>query len=300
MIVDSHCHTWRDWPYAPPYSEPAPPWPETAARVEHLIYEMDKCGVDAALVVADNNVRDPANSRYVAEALTRYPGRLYEIGDVSDIADPRHYHAEIVERLERLSRETPLVGLTYRAVWNPRFGPEEDDLAWLVGPVGDSLLAFMSEHGYVLSLALPIGAHANLRKAAQKHPECRFLLHHMAELRFSDQLGGHAWTEVERTSEIPNIHLKYSGFYSAASVFWQFPHSEVWAQAERLVELFGASRLHWGSDYPMCLRGVQYVQSLEVVRSQLPFPSEEARAEILGDSLVRWLGLGKTSRAVTA
>ena len=46
MIVDSHCHAWRTWPYQPPV-----PDPEGRGTVEQLLFEMDGAGVDRAAVV---------------------------------------------------------------------------------------------------------------------------------------------------------------------------------------------------------------------------------------------------------
>jgi len=41
VLVDSHCHARRYWPYEPPV-----PDPETRPAVEQLLFEMDRCGVD--------------------------------------------------------------------------------------------------------------------------------------------------------------------------------------------------------------------------------------------------------------
>src|SRR5215216_491670 len=40
MIVDSHCHAWRTWPYQPPV-----PGPTSRGTVEQLLWEMDQHGV---------------------------------------------------------------------------------------------------------------------------------------------------------------------------------------------------------------------------------------------------------------
>ena len=59
---------------------------------------------------------------------------------------------------------------------------------------------------------------------------------------------------------------------------------------------FGAERLHWGSDYPVCqLRAMTYQQSLEAFRSYTPFVSESDKARILGDSLLK---LFETERTI--
>ena len=46
MIYDAHCHAWEVWPHLP-----AVPDSETRGTMEQLIFEMDRNGVDKALIV---------------------------------------------------------------------------------------------------------------------------------------------------------------------------------------------------------------------------------------------------------
>ena len=43
MIIDSHCHAWTTWPY-----DATVPDPDSRGRIEQLLFEMDRNGVDRA------------------------------------------------------------------------------------------------------------------------------------------------------------------------------------------------------------------------------------------------------------
>src|SRR6266849_6084247 len=74
MIVDSHCHAWRYWPYEPPVPDPF-----SRPAVEQLLFEMDQCGVQEAVLVAARIDHNPDNNDYVAYCARRFPDRRYQL-----------------------------------------------------------------------------------------------------------------------------------------------------------------------------------------------------------------------------
>ena len=77
MIIDSHCHAWEYWPYEPPV-----PDPESRGRIEQLINQRDINGVQQATIVSAQIEHNPNNNDYIADAVRRYPSRLYQYADV--------------------------------------------------------------------------------------------------------------------------------------------------------------------------------------------------------------------------
>jgi predicted TIM-barrel fold metal-dependent hydrolase len=76
VIIDPHCHAWRTWPY-----EPAVPDPTSRPAVEQLLFEMDQCGVDRAVLVAARIDYNPDNNDYAHYCVSRFPERLYQFAD---------------------------------------------------------------------------------------------------------------------------------------------------------------------------------------------------------------------------
>ena len=61
MIIDSHTHAWEYWPYKPPV-----PDFESRGRVEQLLWEMDRNGVNKAVLVCARIDHNPENNDYAA------------------------------------------------------------------------------------------------------------------------------------------------------------------------------------------------------------------------------------------
>jgi L-fuconolactonase len=293
-MIDAHCHMWRHWPF-PPGAQLTPPWQEDAAQARRLLFEMDDKGVTSALVVASNNPRNPGNNDYVTAEAESHPGRLWLVADLTDAADQGRAYGNFAARLTRLLDNPHLLGFTYRAVPDAGRGLPAENCEWLAGPDGQELLGIANDKGLLISLAAPFIAHPNIRAAARRFPNAKFLLHHMAQLTSRHAPDGPEWAQVRETARVDNIHLKFSGFYAAGDAFWRFPHEDAWAPARELYRVFGPARLHWGSDYPMCLRGVSYAQALHVVSSELPFLGGGDRQLILGAGAAQWLGLPECS-----
>ena len=86
MIIDSHTHAWEYWPYEPPV-----PDHNSRGRVEQLLWEMDRNGVDKAVLVCARIEHNPHNNDYVAEQIRAYPDRLVQFADV-DCSWSAEYH----------------------------------------------------------------------------------------------------------------------------------------------------------------------------------------------------------------
>ena len=72
---------------------------------------------------------------------------------------------------------------------------------------------------------------------------------------------------------------------------WDFPYSDTMWIVRTLYEHFGPHRMVWGSDYPVVRFSMTYRQSLEILRTHMPFIPEADKELILGGTLARLLNL---------
>lgn len=273
MIVDSHCHAWRYWPYQPPV-----PDPESRGLVEQLLFEMDQHGIDKAVVVAariDHNLDD---NDYVADCVRRYPDRLHQFADVDCSWTDTYHTPGAAERLRAAVRDYGLRGFTH-------YLRPDDDGAWFRSEDGRAFLRTSADLNQIVSLALRPSFQPALREIARQYPSLTFLCHHMGHPRADDGPNGTALAEIVESASIPNIHVKLSGFHYVGPVAWEYPYPESRFVVRVLYEAFGPERLHWGSDYPVLRRAATYRQALEAVRTHCDFVSPPDMALILGDSL---------------
>jgi predicted TIM-barrel fold metal-dependent hydrolase len=270
MIVDSHCHAWRYWPYQPPV-----PDPESRGTIDQLLWEMDRNGVDRAAVVCARIDHNPDDNDYVAGCVRRHPDRLYQLADVDCSWSDTYHTPGAAERLERAVEQYRLPGFTH-------YVRADDDGGWFLSEDGLAFLEKAAELRQVASFAIPARLQPVLRQVARRFPDLPFLCHHMAGARVADPS---LIEEIVLSAELPNIHVKLSGFHYASRVAWEYPYPDCAPIVRALYDAFGPERLHWGSDYPVVRRAMTYQQSLEAVRTHCLFIPDAAMARVLGDSL---------------
>ena len=271
MIVDAHCHAWRLWPYEPPVPDPA-----GRARVEQLLFEMDRHGVDQAVVICARIAHNPDNNAYVAESVRRYPDRLHQFVDVDSFWSPTYHTPGGAARLSAALRACGAAGFTH-------YVHEDDDGSWFGSAEGLAFFGQAAELRAIASLALPARLQPALRELARRFPTVPILCHHMAGARVGTPPA--VLADILASAQEPNIHVKFSGFHYASAVPWGYPYDDCAAIVRVLYEHFGPERLHWGSDYPVVRRAATYEQALEMARSHFAFIDAASRRRILGESL---------------
>jgi L-fuconolactonase len=274
MIVDAHCHAWRYWPYSPPV-----PDPESRPVVDQLLFEMDQYGVAEAVVVAARIEHNPDNNDYVAECVQRFPERLYQFADVDCMWTPTYHTPGAADRLEEAVRTYNLRGFTH-------YVDADDDGAWFFSDDGQAFLSTAARLNQIVSIHLPVHLQPVLRRLAGQFPDTPFLCHHMGYPLTDQGPDGAALKDVVTSAQVPNIHIKLSGFHYVAPVGWEYPHAASMYIVRALYEYFGAERLHWGSDYPPVRWAMTYRQALEVIRTHAAEIIPPAAMErVLGGSM---------------
>ncbi|NLV75283.1 MAG: amidohydrolase [Chloroflexi bacterium] len=268
MIIDSHSHAWRIWPYTP-----AVPDAESRGVVEQLLWEMDRWGVDQAVLVCAQIEHNLHNNDYVADAVKRYPNRLVQFADVDCQWSPTYHTPGAAARLAEAAEKYQLKGFTHYL---------KDDYDWFESAEGLAFFKTAAEYRLVASLALNPAWQPALRELAARFPEVPFVCHHMGLARVSQP---DTLKEVLRSAELPNIYIKLSGFHYASKTAWDYPQTDTHAQVRALYDAFGPQRLLWGSDYPVVRFFMTYQHALEAFRTHCRFIPPLDQALILGLNL---------------
>jgi L-fuconolactonase len=276
MIVDSHTHAWEYWPY-----EPLVPDPESRGRVEQLLWEMDRNGVDKTVLVCARINHNPGNNDYVAECLKKHAGRLIQFADV-DCSWTETYHTPgAAARLREAATRYKLKGFTHYL---------KSDTGWFESEEGLAFFKTAADLGLIASLALGPEWQPALRKLARRYPSVPFLCHHMSGVRADEKPPHHGLQEVLESATVPNINIKLSGFHYVSHVSWDYPYSDTHWIVRQLYERFGPERLCWGSDYPVVRFNMTYQHALEAFRTHCSFVPAADKEKILGANLQRLLG----------
>lgn len=274
-VIDAHCHAWEYWPYQPPV-----PDPESRARIEQLLFEMDQNGVDRAIVICAGIDHNPRNNDYISKQAERWPDRLVQFADIDSKWLPTHQTQGAAGRLIEAADRYGLKGFTHYL----HEKPESD--GWLLSDDGAAFLQAATDRRLILSLACSPHHLRVIGEAARRWPELRVLLHHMARVRGTGTPTG--MREMLHIADCPNVHVKISGFgYSAPGC--AYPYDEVSWLVRMIHELVGPERMCWGSDYPVVRRYMTYAQALAVARRHMAFLGDAGQALVFGGTMQRLL-----------
>lgn len=239
MLVDAHCHA------SPLVFEP----------VEPLIFQMDRSGVEKAVLV---QVLGQFDNAYQEDCLTRFPGRLASVGAVDAGADNaadevRHWSGRGMAGL-RIRPEARSPGADPLAVWR---AAAECGLAINCGGSAANILS------------------DDFRALIGAFPETPFVLEQLGGWTRPDCDGEDAtWQGLMALARFPNILLKIPslGQIAPRQIGRPLPPAPPVLDTARgaiLIEAldrFGADRLMWGSDFPVVGSREGYANALNWTR----------------------------------
>lgn len=280
MILDSHCHAWRRWPY-----DARVPDADHKGSVDALLYEMDRHDVERAAVVCARigheigpGFANDDDNDYVAAAAARHPDRLVVVADVDCVWRPEHHRPGAAERLRESVERYELGAFTH-------YVGDTDD-GWFAHDDGLEFFDAAAELDLVASLAVSPAWFAALREVARRHPSLPILLHHQGGVRLDSPTFDADLAALLALADLPNVHVKISGYHYLTVPSWSFPYAEARERITRpIARAFGAHRLAWGSDFPAARTHLTYTQSLAVVRDLSPWWDATELGLVLGGTL---------------
>lgn len=123
-----------------------------------------------------------------------------------------------------------------------------------------------------------------------QHPEQVFVLDHLAKPRIKEQLFDPWRKNLQELARRENVFGKISGLVTEADVL-NWNEAQLRPYYETALEAFGANRLMFGTDWPVCLVACSYRRWYDVVRHLTAALSPGERAQIFGGTAERAYGL---------
>lgn len=276
MILDSHCHAWLRWPYQPPV-----PDPDSRARIEQLLYEMDRHEVERAVIIAAAIDDNPRNTDDAIEMAARHPGRFIVFPDLDCRWSATYRRPGGAARLEKALSRWDFCGFTH-------YLAPEDDGAWLHSTDSLDMFSLAAKRRLIVSLSATPRQMEALGMLAASLPSLVILLHHCGMPGWRGEPLAAAMARVTALADHPNLHVKISGFGNFAPVENEFPYVDMAPVVEALTKAFGPQRLLWGSDYPVSRRHMTYRQCLSMLTRHAPL-TEAGKRAALGANMARLL-----------
>lgn len=240
-----------------------PSFERTDSPPELALAHMDWVGVERAFLV--QGPMYGFHNKYVAGAVNRYPDRFlgFAIVDPSQGARAAEDLTDAWERgLRGLKIEWPA---TRQLASTLALGGEQEWIVWRK----------VQELGMLLYLhTLPGPEQAEEVKRIVGELGLTVIIAHLGNAPHE------GWETQVRLAEDERIYLSCSAVPFATKE--DFPAPKARDLLKQAVEMVGADRILWGSDYPGTLTRFTYPQTLDWVRSYCTFLEPEEMAAILG------------------
>lgn len=271
-IIDPHVHVWKN--------DPAFPWPvenqnpPSEDRTPEMLLElMAANGVEKTVLVQVIHYR--WDNSYVAHVIEQYPDKFMGVGRVNpeDPAAPDH--------LSMWTEEKGLHGVRLSPAGNGA-----DD--WFTGPLMEPLFARAQELGVPMLILTGPKRLSELARLLEKFPDLDTVIDHMADVHPEDAEGRSRLVEMAR---FPRVYVKISHTWSISQQ--DYPWADTHSLAEEVYQAFGAQRVMWGTDWPVCLANAEYPQTLQVVRDQMKFIPSEDLEWVLGKTVLKLWSFGE-------
>jgi L-fuconolactonase len=267
-VIDSHHHFWHYT--AEDYGWIPPEW----SRIRHdflppdLATEIAAAGVDGVVTV------QARQSLEETEWLLDLAGRHAFIRGVvgwAPLIDPA-----VESHLDRFATSPKLRSLRHVL-------QGESDDAYMLRADFNRGIAALTRRGLaydilILERHLPVTI-----TFVDRHPNQVFILDHIAKPRIaSGEL--EPWARnIRELARRPHVSCKLSGMVTEADVTTWTP-AQLQPYFDVVIEAFGARRLLFGSDWPVCLAGVGYAHWKTTVANALRSLSVTEQAAIFGDN----------------
>jgi len=284
MKIDSHQHFWR-------YDPVRDAWITDAMAVlkhdflpDQLARELDTNGIDASVAVQADQSED--ETMFLLD-LTEKSRRIAAVVGWVALLSPR-----IGERLEHFSHFEKLRGFRHiaQAEKDDRFLARADLVKGLAQLRHFGLTYDILIYAKQLPAAIELVSHL---------PEQRFVIDHLAKPDIKAKKLDPWAKQMKEIAQNENVFCKVSGLVTEAD--WHNWKPEDFKPCLDVVfEAFGADRLMFGSDWPVCLLAATYTQVKRIIEDYVKGFSEADNAKIFGGNAARFYGLKTAQHGLAA
>ena len=266
-IIDTHTHVISPdtgtYPTGPIGGHQSDWSRERPVDVAGLLYAADRAGIAKVVVVQASTVYGHDN-RYVVDAVRAHPDRFVGVYSIDALAP------DAVAQIDRWQGE----GLSgFRLFTTGSTMPGQSD--WLGHKDSYAAWAHAEALGIPVCLQMAMEGLPTLRTLLERFPRVRVLLDHCARPDLSDGKPYANAAALFDMAAFPGVYLKLTNRTLAAATAG---HSTPAAFLEKLVDVFGAERIAWGSNFPAAEGSLP--ELLETARSVLSVLSDHDQALI--------------------
>jgi L-fuconolactonase len=276
-VVDAHQHFWDPARVAYPWLASAYPELDRNFGFDDLAPHLQSNGVDATVLVQSED--DEADNELMMEIASRH----CEIAGIvawAPLDDPLTLDAVLAQ----LRGSGKFVGV--RVLIHNRTDPD-----WIIRQEVLEGLEMLALQGLTFDVVAVNSRHLeHVATIAEQHPNLRLVLDHLAKPPIGCDLT--AWAErLTRAGAFPNVFAKVSGLYPFKGDRSPWTLEDLRPAFAIAFEVFGAHRLMFGSDWPICEVAGGYARVTGALLDLAVELSDEERSALRGGTAIDCYGL---------
>lgn len=275
MKIDSHQHFWR-------YDAARDAWITEEMAVlkrdflpEQLAAEYAANGIDASVAVQADQSENETN--FLLD-LAKKDDRIAGVVGWVDLLSPR-----VAERLEHFSHFAKLRGFRHiaQAEKDDRFLAREDFVKGV---------AQLRRFGFTYDILVYAKQLPAAIELVARLPEQHFVIDHLAKPGIKAKRTVPWAAQMTEIAQNKNVFCKVSGLVTEAD--WRkWKPEDFKPYLDVVFDAFGADRLMFGSDWPVCLLAASYRQVKQLIEGYVKGFSEANKEKIFGGNAARFYGL---------
>lgn len=239
---------------------------------EVFLANMDYAQVSAAIITQE--FIDGIQNEYLLDAQRRYPERFLVCGMV-DFRKPSF-----------IDDAKAMIGQGFKAVKIPaqRLVNVDGRRVWLTSAEMMEMFGIMERKNIILSIDLADGdcQVGEMNEIIASYPKLKIAIGHFGMVTRPE------WQEQIKLARNENVRIESGG------ITWLFnsefyPFNGAIRAIRESIELVGADKLMWGSDYPRTITAITYRMSYDFI-AKTPDLTHEEKSAILGRNAVEFYG----------
>ena len=274
MKIDAHHHCWN-------YTPEEFGWIDDGMRAirrdfspTDLAPQLAAAGIDGTVVVQARQMLEET-----IELLELAGQHAFIQGVVGwvPLVDPK-----VASLLDQLQEDKKLKGVRHVLQGEPD--------SYLANPAFDAGLRTVAARGLSYDLLVKAPQLPAAIALVDRHPTLPFVLDHIAKPVIAGAPPAEWRQQIAELARRPNVCCKFSGVVTEVPG-WAWTPELLWPYFDVVLAAFGADRLMFGSDWPVCLVATEYTRWCRFVESCVTGLSLADRKEVLGGTATRFYRL---------
>ena len=270
MIIDSHQHFWK-------YNSVRDAWIDDTMEVirkdflpKDLKPILEENGVDGCIAVQADQTE--TETEFLLACAAKYPFIKGVVGWVDLTAE------NLEDRLIHYAANPLFKGIRHIVQ------AEKDD--YLLRTDVQSGIGKLAKHNLTYDILVFPKQLAAALALVQRFPEQQFVLDHIAKPNISAPMNNVWKDQITALSKCENVSCKLSGMVTETDNF-VFSDEVFTPFMDHIFASFGANRVLYGSDWPVCLLATDYKTVFALINAYLEKQSTQIKAQVLGQNAIK-------------